>query len=414
MRKQAMEIIYQVRYQQGYLNKALQQVQNMTDEDRRLLTTITYGTIKYYEYLKAILLQQTERLKVKKKIEVLLVMALYQAIFLERIPDYAIINTTVELTKKIDRHVVGFVNACLRQLLTNKEQLNLNVTNLSETEQLALRYSVPEWLIKMFLAQYDHTSVENFLQVSQQPPKQFIRLNRLQVTADYLANNDAFRVDVLPYSAECIKGNAASMEDFVSGKMTIQNLSSQVVGYFVNPLKSDKILDMCAAPGGKTTHLAELTNNEAEIIALDIYEHRVKQITDNAKRLGITCIQALTQDALTYTPVSQFDKILLDAACSGFGTLAQKPEIRYTMTPTGLDALIRLQRDLLLKAWSLLKVGGELVYSTCTINRKENEKQIAWFLAHHENAELLEEKLLFAEMIKGYAGFYMAKMKKVK
>lgn len=412
-RQYAIEIVYQARYQAGYINKELQKVADLSKTDMGLLTTLVYGTIKQYEYLKAILLEQQPTLKVKKRVEVILVVALYQFLFLERIPDYAIINAAVELTKQYASvEVSRFVNALLRRIFVKREQLILPVSIHDETDNLALQYSMPAWLIKLLQAQYGTEKMLVFLQAIQQPARQFIRLNRLRNIPEENITKHQWKPTALPYCYENEKGNSSQTDDFLAGNYTIQNIASQSVGYFVNPQKYDKILDMCAAPGGKTTHLAELTEDTAEIIALDLYEHRVKQIDQNTKRLAITGITTKAADARFFLDEKGFDKILLDAPCSGLGVLAQKPEIRYTITPAAFDELENLQRTLLDTAWQNLREQGVLIYSTCTINRKENEKQIQQFLKKYPDANFLEERLFFDEMQQGFAGFYMAKIQK--
>jgi len=405
-----------VRFNGAYLNKSLQQITDLQAKDMALLTSLTYGVSKKYDYLRAIIFAQQTDLKLKRSVETLLVLAFYQFLFLDKIPTYAIIDTTVELTKKLESIPASrFVNAFLHKAFAHKEQLKLDAATFDTTAVwLSVRYSTPLWLVKLLIAQYGESKTIFFLANVELPARQFVRVNKLKTNAlDGLKDGD-YVTRELPYCLEFVVGGHVKQAGFDTGLYTVQNISSQSVGYFMNPQPYDKILDMCAAPGGKTTHLAELTNDLADITALDVYAERVAQIKDNQQRLGIKGIRVEVADATNVQTGSQYDKILLDAPCSGLGTLAQKPEIRYHLKPENLDELIVLQRKLIDHAWTLLKAGGELTYSTCTINRNENERQVQYLLKQFPSAELLEERTLFDEMGTGYAGFYFAKIRKQK
>ncbi len=414
-RELAIQIIFETRYNSGYINKQLQEVKELSRSDMGFLTNIVYGVMKDYDYLLAVLEQQNVELsKNKRIIRVILAVALYQFLMLDKIPTYAIIDSAVRIArKKTNDFSATFVNATLRQVLQDKENLKLDVESKEKPEQLALLYSMPLWLTRLVIAQYGIEKTENYYQWSRLANRQFARVNSLKATQEEILAIDGFVKAELPNAVEYLEGNIAATEAYQNGLLTIQNLSSQKVGQMLDPQPEEKILDMCAAPGGKTTHLAELAKDKADITALDIYPFRAKQIEENAKRLGLTSIQAFAKDALVVENLTYYDKILLDAPCSGLGVLRQKPEIKYQLTPEMLDELVILQKNLLEAAWKQLKVGGILVYSTCTINKKENEKQVATFLQKTEQAELLTEEHIFDEMQNGYAGFYLAKLKKI-
>jgi 16S rRNA (cytosine967-C5)-methyltransferase len=412
----ACKIITAVRFNGAYLNKRLQHISDLPTKDMALLTSLCYGVIKNYDYLKTLIIRQQSDIRLKRPVEVILVLAFYQFLLLDKIPSYAIIDTAVDLTKqRAGLATSRFVNAFLHQAFANKQKL-LSTLSSGETLEadLALRYSMPLWLIKLLLAQYGADETTSFLTAVQLPAQQFIRVNKLRATAEAFAERQGYIQQDVPYCFATTSGTNVQSDPFLAGKVTVQNISSQAVGYFVNPQRGDNILDMCAAPGGKATHLAELTGDMAHITALEMYGDRVLQIEENQRRLGINSITALQADATDFQTDTMYDKILLDAPCSGLGTLAQKPEIRYHLQPTDLDALVLLQRQLIDHAWTLLKNGGELIYSTCTINRKENERQVSYLLEQQPTAQLLEERLIFDEMREGYAGFYMAKISKRK
>lgn len=210
------------------------------------------------------------------------------------------------------------------------------------------------------------------------------------------------------------QGNLAAHPWYLSGKLTIQDEASQRVALAVNPQPEERILDMCAAPGGKATHLAELMNNTGEVIANDIYPHKAQLIEQNVTRLGLTNVTITTEDAAQLAekyPAESFDRILLDAPCTGWGVVARKPEIKYFTSAEKQDALIQIQMSLLDVASTLVKTGGILVYSTCTLNKGENEVQVKKFLTRHPAFQLLDESILLPHTYQT-DGFYIATLRK--
>ena len=414
----AADIIYEVMYKSGYLNKLLQKDYGLSNNDQRLLTTITYGTIKHYIYLEYIFDFHIKDAKIKRLTKVIFLIALYQYLFLDKIPMYAIVDQAVlTAQKRMNKFVAKFVNVTMRNLLTQpKSALIPDFTGLQLNEKLAYQYSVPLWLWQLVSAQYDSETAKKYFSNVQNDPQQFVRINRLKTeTVDLLAESLALEpISDISHAYINKSGNIALSPAYQNGQVSIQNLSSQAVGFLVNPKPNDIILDMCAAPGGKTTHLAELADDKISITAYDVHSFRVEQIMANAERLGIQNITAETADAITTQKPNHYTKILLDAPCSGLGVLQQKPEIKYHITPSALDDLIIIQQKLLESAWIQLQDQGELIYSTCTINRKENEKQIDAFLKKHPDAKVLTERLIIDEVEQGYTGFYMTKLKKTK
>lgn len=415
MRTLAVTIVYEARFNNGYINKQLQNVHHLSNEDMRLLTTICYGSIKQFDYLYNMFEFINGDAKNKPKAKTIIVVAMFQFFYLDKVPTYAILDAAVETAKKImNNHVATYINAILRKFFNNDEimeQYQAYLVTLDDANRLAIQYSVPQWLVNLLIAQYGIKDASQFLVNSQLESKQFVRANTLKVTTSELLEVDKFSAAPLANALEYQGGNTAATSYFQEGLISVQNISSQLVAHFVDPQPHEHILDMCAAPGGKTTHLAELAQDKAYIMAYDLYPLRVKQIEQNVTRLELQSVRVKVHDALVVEQ-QQYDKILLDAPCSGLGVMSQKPEIRYHITPTDLDDLILLQQQLLNSAWQQLLPGGILVYSTCTINRKENEKQVQYLLHKHEDATVIEERLILDEMLDGYSGFYMAKIQK--
>ncbi|MGL5530920.1 MAG: methyltransferase domain-containing protein, partial [Culicoidibacterales bacterium] len=237
------------------------------------------------------------------------------------------------------------------------------------------------------------------------PPLKTARVNRLKSTT----LDERFSAGSLPMSVVLTKGNIGNTTEFSEGYLSIQDEASMQVAPLLDPKPGERILDMCAAPGGKTCHIAELMNNEGVVIANDVHEHKLTLIANQAERLGITCIEPICHDATTLAsvfPKASFDRILVDAPCSGLGVIRRKPEIRYNIKPQDLDSLLAIQHQLLETALELIKPDGIIVYSTCTINKKENEKQ----LEQLSGVEIIEQKQ-FTGADGQTDGFYMSKLK---
>lgn len=410
VRSIAVDIIFNVRYEGGYINKSLQEISLTETTDMSLLTNLVYGTIKNYEYLEAYINEYTELNKSKRIVRVIVVLAAYQLLFLDKIPEYAIIDQAVSEAKKRSNDFAGnFVNSLLRKIVQGiKDGKDLNLEGKENYQRIAIEESMPEWIVRLMISQYGEQETASFLNEAKSPSRQFARVNRLKTAKSEILLEPGFLDTSLPDGVEYLEGNIASHPLFKEGKISVQNISSQEIGEALAPRPGERIWDMCAAPGGKTAHIAEIMGDEGEVIATDLYPLRVNQITENIERLGIKSVKAQVQDVLQADKMGMFDRILLDAPCSGFGVLRQKPEIKYQIEPNDLDELSMIQREMLKVAYGHLKQGGTLVYSTCTINRKENEKQIEWFLSQFEDMKLERQKTIFSEVVDGHSGFYYA------
>ena len=387
-RENAFMILNQYFEDESFLNIALNEQlkkSNLKREDKDLCTTIVYGTIQNLLYIQYQLQPYIKGKRVKKKIRALLYMSLYQLIYLDKIPEYAIINEAV------------YINA-----------------ELDELEKISIMTSHPLWMVKMFNKQYGLEKTKMICEEDNMPPTRSGRVNRLKTTKEELLKESCFEEGTLSQDALLYKrGNLAYTSYYKEGKVTIQDESSQLVARLLDPQKTDYVLDMCSAPGSKTTHLAALMENQGKIEAYDLYKHKVKLIEHNLKRLGVKNVHVQVGDStklIEHYPPETFDRILLDAPCSGFGVLKRKPEIKYHDSSV-MDGLIPLQALLLENAYNLLKNDGTMVYSTCTINKKENGMMIEHFVQKHPDMKVIEQRTIL-----NYEyhtdGFYMCKMKK--
>lgn len=412
----AYKAIYEVMYKHGYSNLVLQDdvMNELNDKDKGLVTSIVYGTIQNYNLLEY-QLTQVEYQKINNKQLVIILIALYQRHFLDKIPTYAIVDESIKLAKKVlGSYDSKFISALLNKLI---ESPLLYANSVDEMLNLSINYSHPLWFVKMIKKQYDEETLIKILKANNQPARVHLRYNILSNKYDELLADSNIEVsDIVSSGLYYNNKNIAGFKPYIDGEVSVQDFSSQQVALFASPKAGMKVLDMCAAPGTKTSHLAELMHNEGLIKAYDLYEHKIPLINKQALRLHLDIITAKAYDATKLSEIEadeSFDLILCDAPCTGLGVIKRKPEIKYQYISTSMDEIIKIQQELLNQAYSLLKVGGTLVYSTCTINKKENEKQIDELLNKHQDLELVASKLIHNYEVNG-DGFYMAKLIKNK
>lgn len=410
----AYRILNQYFEDESFLNIALNEELKKSElkrEDKDLCTTIVYGTIQNLLFIQYQLQPYIKGKRVKKKIKTLLYMSLYQLIYLDKIPDYAVINEAVNIAKKQGYQTSKFVNAVLRNFIRNERR---SLEDLDELERISIETSHPLWMVKMFNKQYGLEKTKKICLEDNTPPTRSGRVNTLKASKEELLKEGCFKEGTLSKDALLYnKGNLALTSYFKEGKVTIQDESSQLVARLLDPQKTDYVLDMCSAPGSKTTHLSALMENQGKIEAYDLYEHKVKLVEYDLRRLGVKNVHIQAGDSTKLKEVyseKTFDRILLDAPCSGFGVLKRKPEIKYHDSSV-MDGLVSLQALLLENAYYLLKNDGTMVYSTCTINKKENELMIQKFIEKHPDMEVIKQRTIL-----NYEyhtdGFFMCKMKK--
>lgn len=410
----AYRILNQYFEDESFLNIALNEELKKSElkrEDKDLCTTIVYGTIQNLLAIQYQLQPYIKGKRVKKKIKTLLYLSLYQLMYLDKIPEYAVINEAVNIAKKQGYQTSKFVNAVLRNFVRNERR---SFEGLDELERISIETSHPLWMVKMFNKQYGLEKTKKICLEDNTPPTRSGRVNTLKASKEELLKEGCFKEGTLSKDALLYdKGNLALTSYFKEGKVTIQDESSQLVARLLDPQKTDYVLDMCSAPGSKTTHLSALMENQGKIEAYDLYEHKVKLVEYNLRRLGVKNVHIQAGDSTKLKEVyseKTFDRILLDAPCSGFGVLKRKPEIKYHDSSI-MDGLVSLQELLLENAYYLLKNDGTMVYSTCTINKKENELMIQKFIEKHPDMEVIKQRTIL-----NYEyhtdGFFMCKMKK--
>lgn len=384
------EVVNKKVYSNLYLRNHLQEVD---EKDRALATRIFYGTIQNYRYCKECWSKYVKN-KLNPKMDVLLTMSTYQLLFLDKVPSYAIVNDAVNIAKKINVKYAGLTNAVLHKV------------KAIETDNVALKYSLPDWLYKMWVSQYGQEKALVMASASVNILPIYVRRNTLRTReADFALEPFVCVQDPL----YIYTGNDYFHHDYYQkGYMSAQDEGSFAIVKFVDPKENERILDCCAAPGTKTMAMAERMHNQGHIDSYDLHAHRKELIESDAKRLGIDIVHAGVQDATTFKSSVLYDRILCDVPCSGYGVLSRKPDIKLHMVPEDMDSLIPLQYSILNNVCQYVKVGGVLVYSTCTMNKKENEKQIEKFLKTHEEFSLVDEKTIFSDTRQD--GFYMAKL----
>ena len=344
----------------------------------------------------------------------LLKVALYQLRYMDRVPDYAVINETVEIAKEhMGFQASKFANAVLRNLQRQKYEPKVEDFK-DQIAYLCLCYSTPEWVVRMMAKHYGEDVAINWLKSNTLEAPLTVRVNTLKSSIDELLNTGKFvKTELSEVGLKYIGDEpVASLKEFLDGKFVVQDESGQLVASTLNPKPNDYILDMCAAPGSKTYHIASLLNNTGKIVAIDLHDHRVKLLESNLPRLGITNVKTKAYDSTKLLDIfdeNTFDKILLDAPCSGLGVVRRKPDILINLEQNKLDEIISIQQQLIDQAVKLLKVGGTLVYSTCTLNKKENEKQVEYLLNKYPNFKLVENKIIFPHQYDS-DGFFIAKL----
>ncbi|WP_295570388.1 16S rRNA (cytosine(967)-C(5))-methyltransferase RsmB [uncultured Holdemanella sp.] len=384
------EVVNKEVYSNLYLRNHLHEV---SERDRALATRIFYGTIQNYRYCRACWSKFVKN-KVNDKMDVLLTMSTYQLLFLDKVPSYAIVNDAVNIAKKINVKYAGLTNAVLHKV------------KHIETKDVALKYSLPDWLYKMWVSQYGQEQALIMAKASVNILPLYVRRNVLKTEVEDFSSSEFICVKDPLYIYT--QNNYFHHPYYQKGYMSAQDEGSFTIAKFVDPKENERILDCCAAPGTKTMAMAEMMYNKGHIDSFDLHAHRKDLIESDAKRLGIDIVHAGVQDATKFKSSVLYDRILCDVPCSGYGVLSRKPDIKLRMLPEDMDTLIPLQYAILNNVCQYVKKGGIIVYSTCTMNKKENEKQIQRFLKEHDMFSLVDEVNIFSDSKQD--GFYMAKL----
>ncbi len=415
VREAAMMVLYDTEFFGAYANLAVKEAFNknrdFTKKDKAFLTTMVYGVIKYSKTIDYII-KTHSKIKLKKLspyILTILRLGVYQLKFMDKVPVSAAVNESVNLAKRYGhRASAGFVNGVLRSVSKSEIKYPEN-----HDEYLEVKYSFPRWIIDKWVNDYGKDFAIELMKAMNKEPYVSLRVNDLKTTREELLEKiPKAKPSELCQLAVLSEGfDIAASAEYKNGEFIAQDISAMLASVVLAPSVGDLVLDICSAPGGKTTHLAQLMKNKGKIIACDIHEHKIEIIKENAKRMGIDIIDARRLDASVENIefLEKFDKVLADVPCSGLGIIRRKPDIKLKKQESGIE---KLQYKILENASRYLKIGGELVYSTCTLNKEENEKIIDRFLKENKGyeavdiTELLPENLRKPEAKSGYITFY--------
>ncbi|UFJ41986.1 16S rRNA (cytosine(967)-C(5))-methyltransferase RsmB [Brevibacillus humidisoli] len=397
----ALDVLTKVDEHQSYSNLELKSAltnASLSSPDVGLVTELVYGTTQRRGTIDGVIgrLVKGGIARLQPWVRNLLRMSLYQIRYLDRVPDRAAVHEAVEIAKRRGhKGVASLVNGVLRNVLRRPEVWD-EPPRRGTAAEIAWLHSHPEWLVKRWLKQFGEETTRAICESNNQPPLPSLRVNRLRMERDQLLSElqrefpEAVSSRLSKQGVVLQSGNVAKTDWFASGYCTIQDESSMLVAPALTPRPGMRVLDACAAPGGKTTHIAELMDNQGEIVACDIHPHKRQLIEQSAERLGVTIIKTLVCDAadLPEQGIGLFDRILLDAPCTGLGVIRRKPDLKWNKKPDDIADIAHLQYHLLTQVAPMLAPGGLLVYSTCTIEPEENQELVERFVAEHENFQL--------------------------
>ena len=387
-----MQIMAEGAYNTVALRRLLRQNGAMQKQEKAFVTEIVNGTLRNIAYIDYVIGQfsNTKIQKIKPWLLAVLRTAVYQILFLT-VPDNAACNEAVKLANERGyKGLSGFVNGLLRTIAREKQNITLPEKNTAE--YLHIVYSHPLWLVKMWIAYYGYAQTEALCKANNISPDVTIRINTTQTNQTAL--QEMLEKEQISVQKGVLCENALHLTktadltksmSFQNGLFHVQDESSQLAAAALAPKSGQKILDICAAPGGKSFTIAQMMENKGEVVARDIYAHKVDLIAEGAKRLGLSIVHTEVHDATVFLEKDKeaFDAVLADVPCSCLGLLRKKPDIRLKKDGSEIDNLIPIQRKILEQAAMYVKTGGVLLYSTCTLSKKENEKNVEWFLQNH-------------------------------
>ena len=411
----------------GYSNIALDTIikrNDLSSADRGLMTALIYGVIERKITLDYIIayLSSIPNSKIERDTKNILRMGLYQLIYMKKIPAHAALNETVNLANKRSK---GFVNAILRSYLREGYKI-IFPEKINEVKYLSVTYSVGESLVEALLKTYSFLECQNIFNAFSQLSPITLRVNNLKTTRNEILSEleGARKTDFSPDGVILENAAVSELKCLNDGRVTVQDEASQICVRALDAKKGDVVFDVCACPGSKSFGAAMTMENDGEILAFDIHENKLSLVEKGAERLGISIISTKAQDSRK--PIEELfgkaDKIICDVPCSGFGVIGKKPEIRYKDVKES-ESLPKIQYDILENVQNYLKVGGTLVYSTCTILPDENENNINKFLENHKNFKLVPFSVGDLEVESGMItllphthhtdGFFIAKLEKI-
>ncbi|MGB9678963.1 MAG: 16S rRNA (cytosine(967)-C(5))-methyltransferase RsmB [Thermoanaerobacteraceae bacterium] len=443
-REIAFEILYDIFKNGAYSNISLNKhfkKYEIEDADKNLIKEIVFGTIerKYTidYFISFYIKNKLDNLDLNTLI--VLEMGIYQLEYLDKIPNYAVLNETVNLAKKVTNlYKSKFINAVLRNFQRKSKKIEFPDRNKDFIKYLCIKYSFPEWIVKRLVKNYPKDKTEKILIALNEKPEICFRMNSLKIEKEDFINylkehNIDYKEGYYNEEAFYLKIKDAQSNDlYKKGYIQVQDEASMLVSKVLSPKEGDFIIDVCSAPGGKTTHIAQLMNNEGTIVAFDVYKHKLKIIEDNCKRLGIKNVKTELFDATKINSkyINKADLVLTDVPCSGIGIIKKKPDIKLKrLSEQDILNLVEIQYSILNSSSNYVKVNGFLVYSTCTLGNEENMDIIEKFLNNNSNFILVDisnelKNFDNASLKKGFIqitpdlypidGFFICKMKRIK
>jgi len=366
---------------------------DLDSKDQRFFKELIYGTIRWQIQLDWILRQfvHGQFYELPIHIQNILRLSIYQLRFLDSIPNYAVVNEGVALTRTFRKIKYSrMVNGVLRNYLRNEKHLQFPSQENDKIEFLSINYSFPEWMVELFLEQYGLEKAKQILDALNQRPKITLRINRNKISIEsylQLLEENQIKFNHSKRLLEFLQldqsdNNICDLPGYEEGCFSIQDESAGLVSHLAKPNEVSRILDICCAPGGKLSHMAEVFNDSKKLIGIDISKQKLDLVKKNLKRLGNDSVNLIQADS-TQLPLSEAEMILVDAPCSGFGVIRKNPDIKLIRKSEDLKNLTNIQLQLLEQSAQLLKKDGKIIYSTCTINKQENENFIVKFLSNH-------------------------------
>lgn len=441
-------VLDQYEIEDTYLNLGLTRILNQYNQadqrEKDFCSELVYGVLRNLLKIDFILGRLLSRPLDSLKIPVknILRIAIYQLLQLSAIPEHAVVHSAVAETKDTKYSgLAGLVNGVLRNYLRQKNKIIMPDPGTELSQYLSLEYSHPMWLVERWLDRFGLATTKTLLKTNNEPPPLTVRINQ------HLVECEQFKAELTAQGIHWCPGRflteaitlwdlpaaITELSQFQEGKLFVQDESSMLVGHLIAPRSGETIIDLCAAPGGKSTHMAELTADRCRIISIDDHPHKIDLIRENAARLRLENIEPVLGDARkVFGDDEQWaDAVLVDAPCSGTGVLRRRVDARYRRKPEELKALATLQREILQQAARLVRPGGRLVYSTCTLEPEENQEQIKWFIQNHPEFQiepyskflpdgvkacLVETDRRWATLLpmpNGGDGFFMCRLKRV-
>ncbi len=421
-RKIAYAVLYAVEVKKQYSNIALNNyIRREKPDSPPFIRELVYGVLenkKLLDYVIAKLINGKIK-NVRTPDLIILRMGVYQMVKMDSVPEYAAVNESVKLAKKYARGRERFINGVLRSYI--REKMNVKLPNREENlvNYLSVKYSYEPWIINLWLENYDENFVESLLKAGNETPLTTIRANLLKTDVDKLKKElEKLKYEVLKSKfskrALHVKGeNLLETSLYKNGDFAVQDEASQIVVETLEASESDVVVDVCAAPGGKTLAIAEGMFNKGKVIAQDVYVRKVEKIGEEAKRMGISNIELNTWDGtrVNFNLIGKADKVLVDAPCSGLGVIRRKPEIKYKKKNDEILSLPTKQLMILEASSNYVKTGGSLLYSTCTINHYENERVVGDFIRKNPEFKIIKSTQLFPNT-NNTDGFFICIMKK--